>query len=126
MNIAIERECAQTKIIGADLVLLRELVAAFADRVVSGSECNDPDFRRSVCNDFRFRYYTARGFKLARKPLHVVVIIVRTFAVLRLLIVSATSREVGSRRMIGSWQCTVGNRVAIYIFIARKSAQSSE
>src|SRR5437764_15270136 len=48
MHIGIERKRPQAQIIGADLVLLRELIAALANREVASPKGNDSDLRRSV------------------------------------------------------------------------------
>src|SRR5262249_20417357 len=126
VHIAIERKRPQPEVIRTDLVLLGKLIAAFADRIVAGSESNNPDLRGAIRNRLRLGHQTAGRLELAGKPLHIVVIIVRPLAVLRLLVVSAAACKVGGCRMIRSGQGAVWNGIAIHIFIARKSAQPPE
>src|SRR5690348_13390507 len=64
--------------------------------------------------------------ELAAQALHVAFIVFRTLAVLCLSVVTAATREISSRRMLGSRKRSVSDRVAIHIFVSAKAAQLVE
>src|SRR5262245_47546320 len=99
MNITVERVSTQTQIVGPDVVFLDKLIAAFADREIAGAEGDEPNLRRAVRDHLGFGNKAACGLKFARQALHVVLIVIRTLAVLRLFVVTAAPREISSSRM---------------------------
>src|SRR5215471_15553245 len=72
----------------------------------------------------RCRDGDARSLKFSGQPVHVVDVIVWSLTVLRFLIVAAASGEIGGLRHVGSRQGTVRDAIAIYVFVAGKSAQA--
>src|SRR5271155_2860466 len=84
----------QSKIVRSDVELFGHLVAGFAKGEIGCSIGDDADLRCAVGNDLRLGHKSARGVELAVKALEVVLVIVRTLAVLRFLVVSSTAGEV--------------------------------
>ena len=88
-----------------------------------GAVGDDADFVAVVAHDLRPRNQRARGFELVRQAVHVVGVIVRTLAVLRLLVVSAAAREPCRSGMVGSRQGAIADAVAVHVLVAREAAQ---
>src|SRR5262249_11806608 len=79
--------------------------------------------RSSVRDHLRFWHMLTCRLELLQQAIHVVDVIIRTLAILRLFIVSATSREPGSRRMIDSRKGAISNAIAINVLVSRKAAK---
>src|SRR5215470_13375217 len=77
-------------------------------------------------DQLRTRHKRARRLELAVDTLHVVLEVVGTFAVLRLLVVSAAAREVGGGRVLRTRKGAIGYAVAIHIFVPGEAAQTIE
>ena len=93
-----------------------ELVAALVDREVAAAEADDADLgARHVVHD-RLGHVLARGLELARQPLHVVHVVVRPLAVLRLLVVARAAREVRRHRL--ARDAAIRDAVAVDVLVA--------
>src|SRR5450755_4114669 len=90
---------------------------------MGSAKSNDSDLGVAVPRQFRPWNKRTRRLELLIDSLHVTFEIVRTLAILRLLIVPATTREISCRRMIRPRQSAITNAIAIHIFIASKTAR---
>src|ERR1035437_148162 len=100
VNLARKRIRPHPKIIRFQLVLFKQLIARFDDRPVRRAISDDADLRRSAARHFRTRNERPGSLELLVDPFHVAFEIVRTLAVLRLLIVAAAARKISRCGMI--------------------------
>src|SRR5262249_48253331 len=117
--------CPYPKIVSLNPVFFPQLIAAFDYGPMRGAVGDDADLRLAGI-DLGAWHERAGGLELAIQALQVVLVIIRTLAVLSMLVVAAAAREVRCSGMIRSRQGAVRNRVAIHVFVAREAAQTIE
>src|SRR5262249_48006032 len=125
VNLACEWIGPQAQVVGLQHVFLAKLITTLNDGPVAAAKGDNPN-TGAIAHDLGRRSRGTHAFELVRQPVHVPLIIVRTLAVLRLLVVPAAAREVRRRGMIGSWQGAVADAVAVNVLVARESADFVE
>ena len=101
-----------------------ELIAALFDRPVARAKPDDADVRAVDVLHHRLGHVLPRRLELAREPLHVANVVVRTLAVLRLLVVAGAAREVRGHLLAGDR--AVGNAIAVDVLVAAPLADARE
>src|ERR1700735_4951626 len=92
-------------------------------RKIRCTEGNQSDLGFASLDHFRPWNQGACRLKLPVEPFHIVEIIVRALRILGLLVVTAASRKVGRKRMVGTRQRPIAYAVSVYILITGESAE---
>src|SRR5204863_9077578 len=104
--------------------LLRDLRPALVDRPVARAVADDADAGAGGILDRRTGDVLLGGFELARQPVHVVHVVVRTLAVEPPIVVTGAPGEV--RGHAGAGDGAVRNTVAVHVLVAAPLAQPGQ
>src|ERR1700733_16244616 len=91
-------------------------------RKIRCAEGNQSDLGFASLDHFWPWNQGACRLKFPVEPFHIVEIIVRALRILGLLVVTAASRKVGRKRMVGTRQRPIAYAVSVYILITGESA----
>src|SRR5512143_170288 len=108
---------------GFEAVFMSELIATLFDRIPRRAAADHPDRRLVVIRDRRGRDMLAHRLELERKPVHVLDVVVRPLAVLRLFVVPAAASEVGGRGVVCGRQGAVTYAVSVHVFVTRETTE---
>src|SRR5262245_30010485 len=104
----------QTVVADGRVAFLLELILGFNDGPVRGAESQEADFCAVLVVNLRLRDSATGFIVLLCEPVHVVLVVVRPFAVERPLVVAAAAREVRRRGVIRSGKGAIADTIAIH------------
>src|SRR3974390_2736560 len=107
-------------------VFTLQLVEAFNQRVVRSAVRDDPDVVACIAHHLRLGNYGACVLKLVPQAVEIVLVVVRTLAVLGVLVMPTAASEPCTLGMVDARQRAVADAVAIHVFVASKSPDSIE
>ena len=114
---------ANTHVIRLHAVALADLVEAFGERAIRGTEGQEANLRAGIPDHDRSGNQLTRLFKLQRQPIHHRLILAGILGVASRVVVSRAAGEVSRLGVARSGQRAPADGVAVHVAIAGKAAQ---